>query len=174
MFGKFITNIFLIFKNAGKKLNLKWFSKISILARLSNYCSFPPCCKSKLNPPYTDAERKSCKDESECDDYNGCKYQGEFSFCGKQSHEWVINNKIVSFFSTHGDIDKYKNKILRITQGSKTIDAKVCDTCSDKDCKGCCTKNAGKSGYLIDMESNTYRQFGGSDGEVTWTCLNCK
>lgn len=148
--------------------------KITILARLSHYCSFPPCCKDKkLKPPYTDAETKNC-DTDECKYYDGCKYQGQFSFCGTKTHDYVIKNNIVSFFSTHGDIDKYKNKILRITSGKKTIDAVVCDTCGDKDCKGCCTKNAGKTGYLIDMESNTYKRFGVEDGEVTWTCLNCK
>ncbi|XP_037049505.1 uncharacterized protein LOC119083802 [Bradysia coprophila] len=144
-------------------------------ARLSNYCSFPPCCKDKkIKPPYTAAEKKSCPGKTECTDYNGCAYQGDFSFCGEnKSHDYVVNTNIVSFFSTHGDIGKYKKKTLRITQGSKTIEAIVCDTCSDSDCKGCCTKNAGKSGYLIDMESNTYARFGGSDGEVTWSCVNC-
>ncbi len=61
--------------------------------------------------------------------------------------------------------------MIRITQGSKSIEAVVCDTCSDSDCNGCCTKNAGKTGYLIDMESNTYARFGGSDGEVTWSLV---
>ncbi|KAJ6646236.1 hypothetical protein Bhyg_01447 [Pseudolycoriella hygida] len=148
-------------------------TSFALNARLSNYCSFPPCCKSEINPPYTNAEKKSCPGHSECDDFNGCTYQGEFAFCGKKSHDYVIGTNIVSFFSTHGDVNKYKNKKLRITQGSKTIDAIVCDTCSDNDCRGCCTKNAGESGYLIDMESNTYARFGATDGPVTWNCLNC-
>ena len=57
-----------------------------------------------------------------------------------------------AFFTTHGDINAYKNQKIRIDKGSKTVECNVVDTCADADCDGCCTENAGASGYLIDME----------------------
>ena len=47
----------------------------------------------------------------------------------------------------------------------KTLDAVVYDECADKDCGGCCSKNARQvpDNFLIDLEVNTARRFyGGS------------
>lgn len=77
----------------------------------------------------------------ECIEYNGCKWAGRFAYVsGKQPLSWVKKNNIIAVHSKDGS--RYKLKTLRIRQGSKTIDAKVYDHCSDKDCKGCCTRNA--------------------------------
>lgn len=108
----------------------------------------------------------------ECVKYNGCKWQGQFAgIDGVQPESWVKANNIVSvhekFFA------KYKLKTLRIKSGTKTIDAKVYDMCSDSDCSGCCTKNMKQTGFLIDMEKYTVARFGVSDGVVEWTCLDC-
>ena len=109
----------------------------------------------------------------ECIKYHGCDYVGEFAFVdGKKSEEWVKAHKIIAVH--HKDASKYKLKTFRITQGSHKIDAVVYDECSDKDCDGCCTKNSKKTGFLIDMEKYTLKQFGGDgDGVVDWTCLDC-
>jgi len=90
------------------------------------------------------------------------------------SHDQVKKTNIVAFFSTKGDSKKYAKKKLRITQGGKSFEAIVCDTCGDNDCGGCCTKNARPSGYLLDLEANTFARSGFKDGKVEWTCLDCK
>jgi hypothetical protein len=47
--------------------------------------------------------------------------------------------------------------------------------CSDSDCDGCCTENAGDIGFLIDIEKYTRERFDGNgDGVVEWTCLDCE
>jgi len=110
----------------------------------------------------------------ECVKYNGCTWSGQFAFLeGTQSLTWVKANKIASIHSK--DAGKYRLKTLRIKQGSKQIDAKVYDNCSDSDCDGCCTINANQNGigFLIDLEKYTMQRFGGSDGIVEWQCLDC-
>ncbi len=72
------------------------------------------------------------------------------------------------------DFDTYKHKTLRLTQGDKTIDAVVYDMCSDSDCNGCCTQNAGELGFLIDVESYTAERFGVNSGTVDWVCIDCQ
>lgn len=108
----------------------------------------------------------------ECIKYNGCLWSGSFAFVdGKKPESWVEANNIISVNSK--DASKYKLKTLRIKQGSKQIDAKVYDMCSDSDCDGCCTKNSKKSGFLIDMEKYTMKKFGSGSGTVDWQCLDC-
>jgi hypothetical protein len=109
----------------------------------------------------------------ECIKYNGCTWAGQFAALeGKQSESWVRSNNIASVHSK--DFEKYKLKTLRIRKGASQIDAKVYDMCSDTDCDGCCTENAGKLGFLIDLEINTLQRFGSEDGVVEWRCLDCK
>ena len=108
----------------------------------------------------------------ECIKYNGCKWAGQFAFIdGKQTEGWVKSHKIIAVH--HKDSANYKLKTFRITQGNHQIEAKVYDECSDADCDGCCTTNSKKTGFLIDMEKYTLKQFGGHDGEVEWSCLDC-
>ena len=108
----------------------------------------------------------------ECVKYNGCDYVGEFAFVdGKQSQSWVKAHNIAAVHSK--DAKKYNLKTLRLKKNGKEIDVKVYDECADSDCSGCCTKNAQPSGFLIDLEKYTAQRFGGADGQVDWTCLDC-
>ncbi|MDB5105129.1 MAG: putative exported protein [Fibrobacteres bacterium] len=108
----------------------------------------------------------------ECIQYNGCTWAGQFAALdGKQPESWVKANNICAVHER--DFAKYKLKTLRLVQGTKTIDVKVYDMCSDADCDGCCTKNAAATGFLIDVEKYTADRFGTRDGTVDWTCIDC-
>jgi hypothetical protein len=109
----------------------------------------------------------------ECINYNGCTWAGYFAGVeGKQSEEWVKSHNILAVHSK--DFTQYKLKTLRLKQGTKQIDAVVYDMCSDSDCDGCCTQNAGgPNGFLIDVEKYTMERFGTGDGVVDWACTNC-
>jgi len=108
----------------------------------------------------------------ECIVYNGCTWAGLFAFLvGKQPKKWVRANNIIAIHSK--DADKYRLKTFRIKQGTHQIDATVYDKCADTDCKGCCTDNSRKTGFLIDMEKHTAERFGSGSGVVEWYCLNC-
>lgn len=107
----------------------------------------------------------------ECIKYNGCAWAGQFAAVnGKQPESWVAANNICAVHEK--DFAKYRLKTLRLTQGTKTIDVKVYDMCSDSDCDGCCTENA-KSGFLIDVEKYTAERFGTRTGTVDWVCVDC-
>jgi hypothetical protein len=45
----------------------------------------------------------------------------------------------------------YGGKKIRLIKNNKTFTATIYDTCSDKDCSGCCSANA-RNGYLVDLE----------------------
>ena len=112
----------------------------------------------------------------ECVQYNGCSWAGLFAFIsGKQPESWVMANNIAAVHSK--DARTYKLRTLRLRREGRaegnTIDVKVYDQCSDADCNGCCTRNARETGFLIDLESHTMQRFGGEDGVVEWTCLDC-
>ena len=108
----------------------------------------------------------------ECEDFNGCKWAGRFAFVdGQQSEEWVMEHNILAVHSR--DADEYALKTLRLRLGSRRIDATVYDMCSDRDCNGCCTRNASETGFLIDIEKYTMERFGEGDGIVEWACLDC-
>jgi len=110
--------------------------------------------------------------EEECHEYNGCAYEGQFAFVdGKKSLDWVKQHNIISIHSKFSKT--YKLKTFTIRQGTKSINATVYDECNDSDCDGCCSKNMKTTGFLIDMESFTFKKFKGSEGIVEWTCLNC-
>jgi len=108
----------------------------------------------------------------ECIKYNGCKWAGQFAALpDKMPESWVKANNIIAIHEK--DFKKYKLKTFRLTQGSKSIDAKVYDMCSDSDCNGCCTKNSKSTGFLIDIESYTAKRLGASGGIIDWVCLDC-
>jgi hypothetical protein len=110
----------------------------------------------------------------ECVNYNGCTWAGYFAFVdGKQPESWVMANNIAAVHSK--DATQYKLKTLRLRQGTRQIDVKVYDMCSDTDCGGCCTQNAnaGGIGFLIDIEKYTMQRFGSGSGVVEWMCLDC-
>lgn len=113
----------------------------------------------------------------ECVVYNGCEWAGYFAgLPDQQTEEWVSEHNIISIHEK--DWGKYKLKTFRLRQNGRTIDATVYDKCADSDCEGCCTKNAGELGFLIDIESYTCERLSGTkdgcDGVIEWTCLDCE
>jgi hypothetical protein len=108
----------------------------------------------------------------ECQNYNGCLWEGMFAFVnGKQTEEWVMMHNIVAVHSK--DADAYGLKKLRLRQGGNEIDVTVYDECSDNDCNGCCTQNSAETGFLIDIEKYTMERFGSGEGIVDFACLDC-
>ena len=112
-------------------------------------------------------------DSEECIEYNGCTWAGYFAGVeGQMTEEWVSQHNIIAVHEK--DWKKYKLKTFRLRMNGSTIDAVVYDMCSDSDCDGCCTENAGEIGFLIDIEKYTRERFDGNgDGVVEWTCLDC-
>lgn len=110
----------------------------------------------------------------ECIKYNGCHWAGYFAGVrGQQPESWVKERNIIAVHEK--DWEKYQLKTFRIKKNGVSIDAVVYDMCSDSDCNGCCTKNAGKVGFLIDMEKYTKERFGNQgEGLVQWICLDCE
>ena len=110
----------------------------------------------------------------ECIEYNGCTWAGYFAGVeGQKSEEWVKEHNIIAVHEK--DWKQYKLKTFRLRMNGSTIDAVVYDMCSDSDCNGCCTENAGEIGFLIDIEKYTRERFDGNgDGVVEWTCLDCE
>ena len=113
----------------------------------------------------------------ECEDYNGCTWAGWFAGLeDQQTEEWVSEHNIIAIHEK--DWNTYKLKTFRLRQNDRTIDAVVYDKCADSDCDGCCTKNAGELGFLIDIESYTCERLSGTkdgcDGVIEWTCLDCE
>ena len=113
-------------------------------------------------------------DSEECIEYNGCTWAGYFAGVeGQMTEEWVSQHNIIAVHEK--DWEKYKLKTFRLRMNGATIDAVVYDMCSDSDCDGCCTENAGEIGFLIDIEKYTRERFDGNgDGVVEWTCLDCE
>ena len=113
-------------------------------------------------------------DSEECIEYNGCTWAGYFAGVEDQmTEEWVSQHNIIAVHEK--DWNQYKLKTFRLRMNGSTIDAVVYDMCSDSDCDGCCTENAGEIGFLIDIEKYTRERFDGNgDGVVEWTCLDCE
>lgn len=103
----------------------------------------------------------------ECVKYNGCKWAGQFyGVNGKKSEKWVARNNIAAVHQKHWR--EYGGKTLRLRKNGRELFVKVLDLCSDSDCNGCCTKNLGGDGYLIDIEKYTMQRFGSGSGEVNF------
>lgn len=103
------------------------------------------------------------EDSEECIKYNGCEHAGYFAFLGYQkSREWVEENNIIAVHSEHTKWLGLKKLRLRPDpeNAENEIVGTVYDFCSDEDCYGCCTRNANKTGYLIDLEFNTLQRLG--------------
>ena len=113
-------------------------------------------------------------DSEECIEYNGCTWAGYFAGVeGQMTEEWVSQHNIIAVHEK--DWNQYKLKTFRLRMNGSTIDAVVYDMCSDSDCDGCCTENAGEIRFLIDIEKYTRERFDGNgDGVVEWTCLDCE
>ncbi|KAG5189054.1 hypothetical protein JKP88DRAFT_302673 [Tribonema minus] len=139
-------------------------------ANLTYYSSYPSCCDG-----VPDYDGKKYTDTTECTEYSGCDYQGQFAAYRDLTFEEVQQMRIVAFFKT-GSTNFYAGKRIRLTKGTKTIDAVIGDTCGDADCGGCCTENAGSLGYLVDLEYFTAVAFLGStdyvDGTVAFSIFS--
>ena len=147
------------------------------------YDSYPACCPKA--PNYSPSA-----DKSECDDYSGCQYMGQFSgVSGKLTYDQVKTRNIVSFYDSTNQskgscaqknkncpwwIANAKNKklIIKNPATQKELEVEALDTCSDADCNKCCTKNAQKGGgTLIDIEHFTAVRFWGGplkNGKILW------
>ena len=140
-------------------------------ASFTYYESYPRCCPD--NPNYDPNASKT-----ECKDYSGCKYSGDFEALGHKSFDWVKSNDIVSFYdnsnaSGSNFMTNYGGRTITLTKGSVTFTATIADTCANKDCNNCCAKNSLPSGYLLDMEYYTIKRHFGSisaaDGQIHFT-----
>jgi len=148
------------------------------------YNSYPECCKE--SPSY-----KASANKSECSDYSGCKYMGQFSgISGKLSYEEVQKKNIVSFYDAanqkSGDCAKQnkeckwwntnvkgKKIIVKNPTTGQEMTVEPLDTCNDADTDNKdCTKNAGQGGgTLIDFEIFTAKRFWGGkakNGKIQW------
>ena len=114
----------------------------------------------------------------ECKKFNGCEYLGKFAgFKGKLTKSEVPKRNIVAFFDNNhqsrwdGNMpwwNKFvKGKVLEVRRADgkgEPMRIDILDTCANKDCKGCCSKNANKqTGILLDFEVHTAKRFWGDD-----------
>lgn len=114
------------------------------------------------------------------------------NYDGHKSIDYVKTHHLVSFYDAtdpHGkNFDlKWANKIIQITKSynskSYVFNATIADTCLDedclvdddcvgKDCLGCCTVNAGSTGFLVDVEYYTALDVFGTtnacEGKFSW------
>lgn len=101
----------------------------------------------------------------ECVAYNGCTWAGLFyGLPDKQSPDWVAAHDIAAVHEKHWAA--LGMKLLDLRQGDRSIEVQVIDICADADCDGCCTRNLGGDGFLIDLESATAARFGSDAGVV--------
>lgn len=107
----------------------------------------------------------------ECIAYNGCRWAGYFAGVdGQRSEEWVAARNIAAVHQDDfGDLEG-RWLTIRNRETGNTMDVQVLDLCADSDCNGCCTRNLGDEGFLIDLESHTSERFWGSprNGVVEW------
>lgn len=138
-------------------------------ANATRYTSYPACCK--------DSDTYDPKaDKTECNDYSGCKWAGQFAGLDKklQASE-VAKRNIVAYYDAKNQQGKkaqswwnanVKGKKLELKMPSgTTMIVEALDTCADSDTKNSdCTRNANKNGgggILIDLEESTARRFYG-------------
>jgi GH18 family chitinase len=122
-------------------------------ANLTNYESYPD------------------PNSEECLYYNGCEWAGQFAGLeGIQPESWVAANNIAAVHEKN--FSQYNGKTLQLRQGDKAINTVVYDMCADADCDGCCTRNLGSEGFLIDIEKYTMQRFGTGSGTVDWRVCN--
>ena len=121
---------------------------LSLKAKITYYYSYPPCC-----------EDCACYDPDfpteECTDYSGCKWKGQFAAPPYElTLPQVQARSIVSYFNRKKahKFSQFANKRIRVVRADfGHFDAEILDTCADKDCSGCCSRNAGRTGNLIDV-----------------------
>lgn len=111
------------------------------------------------------------ENSEECVAFSGCDYAGHFAFFDYQkSEKWVRENNIVAVHSDHGKWLGLEDLRLRLDpeDESSEIIGTVYDVCSDRDCGGCCSRNANETGYLIDLEIHTLERLGFTKDEYPY------
>ncbi len=150
-------------------------------ASFTYYDSYPQCCPDSPNyDPKASTE--------ECDDYSGCKYMGDLAGYvtpsnpdGYKSFDFVKSNNLIAFYDDSDRtgshwLDKYALRTINLkkTYNGKVyqFNATIADTCGNRDCNNCCSRNARPSGFLVDMEYYTVlNNFGTTDavsGSITF------
>ena len=105
----------------------------------------------------------------ECEQYNGCTWEGLFAGCSdRQSEDWVAETNIAAVYPLFGNLAHHE---ICIRTGSEVMIVNVIDTCSDQDCNGCCSRNQGSADALVDLESYTNDRWGNPDGPLQWADL---
>eukprot|EP00808_Paulinella_micropora_P031682 g66287.t1 len=122
----------------------------TLTARFTFYASYPECCN---NPTV---------DQTECGDYSGCQYQGQFAlFEDTKSLSWVQSNNIIAFYDNHDRSNllwdrRYGGKRVQLSKSwagkTYTWESTIVDQCGNEDCENCCAKNARGQRYLVDLE----------------------
>jgi hypothetical protein len=138
-------------------------------AAATHYTSYAACCKK--NPNY-DPKASTV----ECDQYSACSYPGLFIGVDcKVPIDNVKNTNIAAFYDDANQKTdnmnwwrenvKGKQLYIRNPATKRVMLVYALDTCGNKDCGGCCSKNSKKGGgFLIDLEENTAKRF--YDGKV--------
>ncbi|KAG2442485.1 hypothetical protein HXX76_002571 [Chlamydomonas incerta] len=117
---------------------------------------------------------------SECIDYEGCKWAGQFVFGPDQSSpcrspsQWLDGGsgimacrypasqvaawKIAATYQLDASLLGRKLEVMVQGAPQRTVTVNVKDVCSDDDCDGCCKKNTGNKAWkLIDLEKGPAR-----------------
>ena len=87
--------------------------------------------------------------------------------CAGCLNQWKVPKGFpVNIVAVHErDWDAYKYKTVNVTYKGKSGQFIVGDYCADKDCDGCCTKNAAKYGkpkpFLLDLDSRAVTKIWG-------------
>jgi len=147
--------------------NLSNVFALSSTAKFTYYNSYPACCP---NSPNYDPKA----DTTECDDYSGCDYIGDFAAIGHKSLSYVQSHNLIAFYddadpSGSNFNNKYGGKNITVTKSCNgktfTFACIIADTCGNGDCNNCCHRNSDKkTGFLIDMEYYTVlNNFGTTD-----------
>jgi hypothetical protein len=107
----------------------------------------------------------------ECVFANGCAHTGNLpayytddNTAGHVSLGFVQTNNLIAFFDKNDPNgvfwrERYAGKTIHLIKqyNGRTYEfnAVIANTCADSDCGGCCSRNAGDLGYLVDMEYYT-------------------
>jgi hypothetical protein len=124
----------------------------------------------------------------ECVFANGCAHQGNLP--GYYTDDNVRGHVSLEFLQTHNTIaffdksdpngqfwrQRYAAKTIHLIKQYKgqtyEFDAVIANTCADSDCGGCCSRNAGNLGYLVDMEyytvMNNFGTLDAANGEISF------
>ncbi len=150
-------------------------------ASFTYYNSYPECCKD--SPNYNPSAPTE-----ECDDYSGCEYIGDMAGFvtpsnpdGHLSFDYVKSNNLIAFYDDsdrtgHNWFDKYALRTIMLKKEYNgkvySFNATIGDTCGNRDCNNCCSRNSRPSGFLVDMEyytvMNNFGTTNAVDGSISF------